>query len=70
MMYIRGKFSATAGILNRSEPNDDDWKQMKFVVFDAPMLTLPFEQRVAVTTIKTTIIIMMVLSHIPILMGE
>jgi DNA ligase-1 len=42
----RQEFSTTISIV-RSQGNGDAWKKVKFLVFDAPHLKLPFEDRVA-----------------------
>jgi DNA ligase-1 len=41
----RGRFNECSGICRRQVPRDADWKQMTFVVFDAPLYGGPFEER-------------------------
>ncbi len=42
----RKKFQTTVSIVRRQDQSDD-WKQLAFVIFDAPSLDAPFEDRIA-----------------------
>ena len=42
----RKKFQRTVSIVRRQD-RSDDWKQLAFVVFDAPKMDAPFEERLA-----------------------
>ena len=42
----RGKFEQTVSIVSRHQPGEE-WKQIKFMIFDLPGNSLSFEQRVA-----------------------
>ncbi|MCC5854289.1 MAG: DNA ligase [Idiomarina sp.] len=41
----RGRFQEMAGLLNRRDPNHPLWQQVRFGVFDLPLITGPFELR-------------------------
>lgn len=42
----RGKFQRTVSIVRRFD-RSDDWKDVRYIVFDAPTLAAPFEERFA-----------------------
>lgn len=41
----RGKFEKLSGIVRRHSPQDADWRNVKFMVFDMPLLPLNFDGR-------------------------
>jgi DNA ligase-1 len=41
----RGQFSVTASAVRRKVPNDSQWRGIRYMVFDAPMIDAPFEKR-------------------------
>lgn len=41
----RGTFERLSGTVRRLEPNPDDWRKVRFMVFDLPDLDAPFGQR-------------------------
>jgi DNA ligase-1 len=41
----RGKFEKTSGILRKKVPIDEEWKDVKFMVFDVPRVDAPFTDR-------------------------
>lgn len=41
----RGQFDLVSGIIRRQNPIDQDWRQVKFMLFDAPNSKLVFSQR-------------------------
>lgn len=41
----RGKFQQTVSVVRKHIPDESEWAQIKFVVFDAPEMTGPFEER-------------------------
>lgn len=41
----RGQFERVSGIVRRNHPEDDDWRDLRFMVFDLPAHGGPFEQR-------------------------
>ncbi len=43
----RGRFDLLSGIVRSRVPNDDDWKQVNYMVFELPSGTVPFIQRAA-----------------------
>jgi DNA ligase-1 len=43
----RGQFDAVSGAVRRSEPDDAQWRALRYMVFDAWGLQEPFVQRVA-----------------------
>jgi DNA ligase-1 len=42
----RGLFDRLSGVVRQSVPDDDAWRAVKYLVFDAPILTMTFAQRV------------------------
>jgi DNA ligase 1 len=45
LWLARGRFEALAGIVRKSEPQDDEWRQIKYLVFELPDAPGKFEQR-------------------------
>ena len=43
----RGRFEETSGIARRLDPDADDWRDMRYLVFDLPGHDGPFESRLA-----------------------
>jgi DNA ligase-1 len=43
----RGAFDRLSGVVRQTEPDDDAWRAVKYLVFDAPGHAAPFAQRVA-----------------------
>lgn len=43
----RGTFARMSGLARRHEPLDEDWRAVRFMVFDLPMSEAPFGQRLA-----------------------
>lgn len=43
----RGKFSKTVSIVRKKNPNDQEWRQIRFAIFDAPQSATKFEERQA-----------------------
>jgi len=41
----RGRFDALSGIVRRMEPVDDEWRQLRYLVFELPHGDGPFAQR-------------------------
>ena len=41
----RQNFSKTSGIIRHKTPNLEDWKTIKFMIFDIPVKDIPFEKR-------------------------
>ena len=46
LWVARGEFQRTVSIVRRQD-RSDHWKEVSFVVFDAPSKSLPFEERIA-----------------------
>ena len=44
----RGKFQELMGIVRRQTPNEHDWDRVTFMVFDAPLVSAPFQGRLSV----------------------
>ena len=42
----RGRFDELSGIVRRSAPADEDWRAVRYMVFDLPGTPMPFAQRV------------------------
>ena len=40
-----GEFNRISGILNKKNPLEDDWKDMKFILFDLPLVEEPYDRR-------------------------
>ena len=45
LWIARGKYKKCADIVKQTEPDNPDWNQIQFVVFDAPNIYLPFKRR-------------------------
>ena len=43
----RGRFAELSGAVRRLEPEEDSWRNIRFMVFDLPTLQKPFSARVA-----------------------
>lgn len=43
----RGKFEIVSGIVRREQPEDDEWRQIRYMVFDLPMQGGSFDVRLA-----------------------
>jgi DNA ligase-1 len=43
----RGAFDRLSGVVRQTEPDDEAWRSVKYLVFDAPSHAAPFAQRVA-----------------------
>jgi DNA ligase-1 len=43
----RGAFDRLSGVVRQAEPDDEAWRAVKYLVFDAPGHAAPFAQRVA-----------------------
>ena len=42
----RGQFSKTLSAVKKGSPIDEEWKKVKYLVFDAPGLKQPFKKRI------------------------
>jgi DNA ligase-1 len=42
----RGDFRNVMSYVMKNKPVDEEWKRVRFLVFDMPMLNLPFEERI------------------------
>jgi DNA ligase-1 len=47
MWLARGRFDALSGIVRRTEPVDDEWRQVHYLVFELPQAGGPFSDRAA-----------------------
>lgn len=45
LWIARGKFDDISALVRRTSPDDELWRQVKFMVFDLPESKQPFEQR-------------------------
>lgn len=45
----RGKFQLVKGAVRRKAPRDADWREIKFMVFDCPMVSGPLSRRYSYT---------------------
>ncbi|WP_107851963.1 DNA ligase [Oceanimonas marisflavi] len=43
----RGRFAELSAAVRRFEPVEEEWREIRFMVFDSPASDLPFEQRAA-----------------------
>jgi DNA ligase-1 len=43
----RGRFEALSGMVRKAQPQDADWQQIRYLVFELPGAPGPFEQRAA-----------------------
>jgi DNA ligase-1 len=46
----RGKFQQTVSAVRKLDPIESEWNDIKFVVFDAPMLNMKYEERYKLLT--------------------
>lgn len=47
LWMARGAFDRLSGVVRQAEPDDEAWRTVKYLVFDAPAHAAPFAQRVA-----------------------
>ena len=47
LWMARGAFDRLSGVVRQTEPDDEAWRAVKYLVFDAPGHAAPFEQRMA-----------------------
>lgn len=47
LWLARGKFEQLSGMVRKTEPQDEDWRQIKYLIFELPDATGTFEQRAA-----------------------
>jgi len=47
LWMARGAFDRLSGVVRQTEPDDEAWRAVKYLVFDAPGHAAPFAQRVA-----------------------
>jgi DNA ligase-1 len=47
LWMARGAFDRLSGVVRQAEPDDEAWRAVKYLVFDAPGHAAPFAQRVA-----------------------
>lgn len=40
-----GEFNKISGIINRKTPSEEDWADMKYIVFDLPLVNEPYDRR-------------------------
>jgi DNA ligase-1 len=45
LWLARGRFEALSGIVRKAEPQDDEWRQIKYMIFELPDTTGTFVQR-------------------------
>jgi DNA ligase-1 len=41
----RGRFDELSGMVRRTSPQDADWRQVQYMIFDLPQVTEPFSER-------------------------
>ena len=41
----RGRFEALSGAVRRAQPNDAEWRELRYQLFDLPVASLPFVER-------------------------
>jgi DNA ligase-1 len=46
LWLARGRFEALSGIVRKGEPQDDEWRQIKYMIFELPDAPGTFAQRV------------------------
>jgi len=65
-LYLdNGKFENTTSIVSKKVPIDNEWKKIKYMVFDIPSVKKPFEERKKVlTTLKSKTEFIKVVQHI------
>jgi DNA ligase-1 len=47
LWLARGRFDALSATVRRESPHDEEWRQVRYMVFDLPRLQAPFVQRTA-----------------------
>lgn len=47
LWMARGAFDRLSGVVRQAEPDDEAWRALKYLVFDAPAHAAPFAQRMA-----------------------
>lgn len=45
LWIARGQFDAISALVRQESPDEERWRQVKFMVFDLPEMNKPFEQR-------------------------
>jgi DNA ligase-1 len=45
-----GQFNKVNGLARKHVPVEEDWKQVKYIIFDVPVPNVPYEERVAMYT--------------------
>jgi len=45
LWLARGRFDALSGIVRKSEPQDDEWRQLKYMIFELPNAPGTFAER-------------------------
>ncbi|ALK89589.1 DNA ligase [Limnohabitans sp. 63ED37-2] len=45
LWMVRGAFDQLSGVVRQAEPDDEAWRAVKYLVFDAPGHAVPFAQR-------------------------
>jgi len=45
LWLARGRFDALSGIVRKAQPQDDEWRQVKYLVFELPTVPGPFVER-------------------------
>jgi DNA ligase-1 len=45
LWLARGRFEALSGIVRKTEPHDDEWRQIKYMIFELPDAAGTFAQR-------------------------
>ena len=46
LWLARGRFDALSGIVRKAEPQDDEWRQIKYMIFELPLASGTFAERV------------------------
>lgn len=47
LWLARGRFDSLSATVRRESPRDEEWRQVRYMVFDLPWVQAPFEQRAA-----------------------
>jgi len=47
LWLARGRFDALSAAVRRESPRNEEWRQVRYMIFDLPRLQAPFEQRTA-----------------------
>ena len=45
LWLARGRFEALSGIVRKTEPQDDEWRQIKYMIFELPDAPGTFAER-------------------------